>query len=137
MDEVTNGQRALWMVLITSLATPFFVSLLVVALALLGPLFGSSMLNGEHGGLGEVVVGAFVWTSFPATVAALGLVPYVLQSGTYSWLHAAVAGVVAFGAAAIIWPIVSGSAMPFLAFVAGLAAVGMRAMLIHGGIVKS
>ena len=31
MDEVTNGQRAMWMVLITSLAAPFFASLIDVA----------------------------------------------------------------------------------------------------------
>ena len=137
MSDGTNGQRALWMVLITSLSAPFFVSLLIAALALAEPMFGSTIFPIKDSSLGEIAIGAFVWASFPATVGALSLVPYVLQSGTYGWLHAAVAGVVAFGAAAIIWPIGSGSAMPFLAFLAGTAAIGMRAMLIRGEILKT
>lgn len=136
MSDVTNGQRAMWMVLITSLAAPFFVSLADLALVLSSPLFDFILPAKQDRSVGEAAIGAFVWASFPATVGALGLVPYVLQSGTYSWLHAAVAGVVAFGAAAIIWPIGSGSAMPFLAFIAGIAAIGMRALLMHGGILK-
>ena len=137
MNDATNGQRALWMVLITSLAAPFFVSLAALALRLVSPMFDFLLSPNKDGSLGDIAIGAFVWASFPATVGALGLVPYVLQTGTYSWLHAAVAGVVAFGAAAIIWPIGSGSAMPFLAFLAGIAAIGMRAMLIRGGILKT
>ena len=63
-----------------------------------------------------------------------GLTPYVLESGTYGWLHAAVAGVLAFGASTIISPFGAGPMMPLLAFLAGLIAIGMRVMLIRGKI---
>ncbi len=136
MTDVTNAQRALWMVLITSLAAPFFASLIDVALTLASPLFDFVLPPRAGKALGEVAVGAYAWGALPSTVGALGLVPYVLQSGTYGWLHAAVAGVIAFAAAHIVWPIPAGAAIPFLAFLAGLVAIGMRAMLISGGILK-
>lgn len=140
MDGVTNGQRAMWMVLITSLAAPFFASLikmaLTLALPLLGSLFEFAQPAGGNRPLGEVAMAAFAWGAIPATVAALGLVPYVLQTGTYGWLQAAVAGVVAFFAAALIVPFGSGPEMPFLAFLSGLIAIGMRMMLISGRILK-
>jgi hypothetical protein len=68
-------------------------------------------------------------------VAALGLSPFVLQHGTYTWLHAAVAGVIGFAAGDIIFTLVGG-APAVLAFLAGLLAIGMRAMLIAGGILR-
>lgn len=139
MNEVGNGQRALWMVLITSLAAPFFASLLCVGLALAMPatglaMPGFAMPGAETPALGEFAVNVFAWSALPATVAALGLTPFVLQSGTYSWLHAAVAGVLAFMAAAIIFSFPAQDVLPFLAFVAGLIAIGMRSLLVGAGI---
>lgn len=136
MTNVTNAQRALWMVLITSLAAPFFASLVNVALTLASPLFDFVLPPRAGKSLGEVAIGAYAWGALPSTVGALGLVPYVLQSGTYGWLQAAVAGVIAFAAAHVVWPVPAGAAMPFLAFLAGLVAIGMRAMLVSGGILK-
>ena len=137
MTDVTNAQRALWMVLITSLAAPFFASLVDVALTLASPLFDFLLPPRADKALGEVAIGAYAWGALPSTVGALGLVPYVLQTGTYGWLQAAVAGVIAFAAAHVVWPIPAGAAIPFLAFLAGLVAIGMRAMLISGGILKA
>lgn len=71
-----------------------------------------------------------------AMIAALGLTPYVLQRGTYGWLHAAVAGVLAFMAAMLIWPFPAGHSVPFLAFLGGIVAILMRAMLLRGRILK-
>jgi hypothetical protein len=79
---------------------------------------------------------AFAWSALPATIAAIGLTPYVLSQGRYDWLHAAVAGVAAFGISAVILPIGAGPEMPLLAFLAGVIAVAIRAMLIRGGILK-
>ncbi len=136
MDGVTNAQRALWMVLITSLAAPFFASLIVVALMLASPAFDFALPPHGETLLAEVAAGVFIWSSFPATFAGLALAPFVLQAGTYDWLHAAVCGTTAFAAAVIIWPFPAGSALPYLAFLAGLIAIGMRAILIHGRILR-
>jgi len=134
VNDVSNGQRALWMVLITSLAAPFFTSLICVGLAFARPLTDFLMPESPTSALGEFAVDVFAWSALPATVAALGLTPFVLQHGTYSWLHAAVAGVLAFTAAAIIFPFPNQGALPVLAFLAGVIAIGMRRLLISGGI---
>ncbi|MGQ0456236.1 MAG: hypothetical protein ACT4OU_04145 [Hyphomicrobium sp.] len=136
MAKIPNTQRAVWMVLITSIAAPFFASLAEAALSLAGPAFDFAVPPRANKPLGEVAAGAFAWSALPATIAALGLTPYVLQTGGYGWLHAAVAGVLAFTAAVIIWPFEAGDSLPGLAFLAGLVAIGIRAMLIKGGILK-
>lgn len=134
MNDVGNGQRALWMVLITSLAAPFFASLVCIGLALVRPVTEFLMPEAPMPPLGVFAIDVFAWSALPSTVAALGLTPFVLQHGSYSWLHAAVAGVLAFMAGAIIFPFPSHGALPFLAFLAGLIAIGMRKLLIAGGI---
>lgn len=137
MAKIPNTQRAIWMVLITSIAAPFFASLIEVALTLASPVVDFLLPPRADKPLGEVAAGAFAWSAMPATIAAIGLSPYVLQSGTYGWLHAAVAGVLAFTVSIIIWPFAAGQSLPFLAFLAGLVAIAVRAMLIRGGILKS
>jgi hypothetical protein len=125
------------MVLITSLAAPFFAGLIEIALKLASPAFDFALQVSPNQSLGEAGMAAFAWGAIPSTVAALGLTPYVLQHGTYGWLQAAIAGVLAFFAGALIVPFGAGPAMPFLAFLSGMIAVGMRAMLINGKILKA
>jgi hypothetical protein len=137
MDGISNGQRALWMVLITSLAAPFFASLTEIALTLASPLFDFALPPRGDRSLGEVGMAAFAWAAIPATIGALGLLPYVLQTGTYGWLHAAVGGVLAYTAAVLIVPVHAPPGLPLLPVVAGFIAIGMRAMLIHGRILKA
>ena len=122
------------MVLITSLAAPFFAGLVGVTVSLIAHAMGWVEIPGGAQSLGEAGVATFAWSAIPATIAALGLTPYVLQSGTFGWLHAAVAGVLAFGVSTIIAPIAVGPFVPLMAFLAGIIGVGMRAMLVRGGI---
>ncbi|MBK9079352.1 MAG: hypothetical protein WBP38_06695 [Hyphomicrobium sp.] len=136
MNGITNRQRALWMVLITSLAAPFFAALIVVAVVVIGQVTGFEIMPARDQPLGETGLMAFAWSALPATIAAIGLTPYVLDKGGYDWLHAAVAGVLAFGASAVIAPFSAAPAMPFLAFLAGVIAIALRAMLIGGGILR-
>ncbi len=136
MTEIPNAQRAIWMVLITSLAAPFFASLIAVALSLASPLFDFALPKRDGAPIGVFAASAFAWSALPATIAALALTPYVLQSGTYGWLHAAVAGVLAFIAAMLISPFAAGPSVPFLAFLAGVVAILMRAILIKGRILQ-
>ncbi|MFT3730130.1 MAG: hypothetical protein QM780_01725 [Hyphomicrobium sp.] len=136
-NKISNPIRALWTVLITSLAAPFFAGLVVVTLQFLSPATDFLLPPRPGEAIGEIAVDAFIWSALPATVAALGLTPFILQHGTYSWLQAAVAGVLAFMAGAIIFPFPVGSALPFLAFLAGLVAIGLRALLIAGGILRA
>ena len=137
MPKISNKQRALWSVLITSLAAPFFAGLIAVALAIGAQVSGFAIGPQGDAALGDTGLAAFAWSALPATIAALGLTPYVLESGTYGWLHAAVAGVLAFGASTIISPFGAGPMMPLFAFMAGLIAIGMRLMLIKGRILTA
>ena len=78
MNDVSNGQRALWMVLITSLAAPFFASLVCTGLALARPLTEFLMPEALTASLGEFAVGVFAWSALPSTVAALTPVTFCM-----------------------------------------------------------
>lgn len=130
MAKTSNAQRALFSVLITALIAPAVAAAAALAIWLTGALLGVQLLPLAGERADAVALGAFVWSALPAIVAALALTPYVLRDGTYGWLHAAVAGVVAFGAAAIIFPFGGGPVMPAMAFLAGLIAILVRSILI-------
>lgn len=136
MNDISNAHRALWMVLITSLSVPFFAALAMAAVTLAASLVGAELPAFFQGTTGDIALSSFVWASFPATIAAFALVPFVLQEGTYGWLHAAVAGVAACGAAAIIFPIDSPGMMPVIAFAGGLFGIVIRLLLINVGVLK-
>ena len=84
----------------------------------------------EAEGIGEASVDAFVWSALPATVAALGLTPFVLQHGTYSWLQSAIAGVLAFTAAPSSFHLTIMAGCHCSRLSRDLLTVGMRAMLV-------
>lgn len=136
MKDTSNGQRALWMVLITSLAAPFFAALAMAALGIIHQILDLDLLPIGEGTVGAFAARIFLWSTFPAAITALALVPFVLQGGTYGWLHAAIAGVAACGAAAMVFPAPFTGSVPLVAFAAGLLSVGIRALLVHAGILK-
>lgn len=132
--DIGHGQRALWMVLITTIAGPFFGMLIGGLLAVITAALPGLFPYFDGIAMGPAAVGAFLWSAVPSIVASVGLVPYVLQSGTYGWLHAAVAGVVGFAAGMFVAPFASGGLAPVLAFAAGLIMILLRQLLIAKGI---
>jgi hypothetical protein len=140
MAKISNRQRALWSVLITSLAAPLMAGIAALAVTAVMQVFGFAALgagaNSVDASIGGAGLSAFAWSALPATIGALALVPYVLESGTYGWLHAAVAGVLAFGASTIVAPLVVQPLMPVLAFCAGLLGIAIRDVLIRIRILK-
>jgi hypothetical protein len=124
------------MVVIMSLAAPFFAGCIELALRLAGPLAEYLLPTSDGAAPGKVAVDAFVWSILPATAAAIGLLPFVLQHGTYSRLEAAVACVLGFAAGAVIFPLGAGSALAPLAFLGGSVAIAVRAILIWTGVLK-
>ncbi len=137
MSEGSNGQRALWSVLITSLAAPFFVAIAIAVVGLAGSTFGINLTPQLGASLSEAAVATFAWGAFPATVSAVGLTPFILERGSYGWLEAAVAGVLSFAVAEFIFPVAFAGALPAMAFCAGLLAIFMRYVLIRGGILRT
>lgn len=134
---MTNVQRALWTFLIYALVAPFLAALVTVAIVILAGAFGlGDLLPGGLPPLGAIGLRAFVWSVVPAVLTALALAPGVLRRGGFGWIVAAVAGVLAFAVAAVLFPLSGLEALrPYFAFLAGLVAVALRQMLVRGAII--
>lgn len=136
--DIGNGQRAFWTFLFYTLCGPFFAALAYAAIAILAPpLKLGALLPASLPPLGEAVLNVFVWGALPAALAAIGLAPMVLRRGTFGWVVAAAAGVIAFAAATAIAPFESHDALPAMAFLAGLVSMAVRAVLLAAGILRA
>lgn len=136
-SEIGNGQRAFWTFLFYTLCGPFFAALAFAAFAILAaPLNLAALLPPGLPPLGEAVAAIFVWSALPAALAALAIVPMVLKRGTFGWMIAASAGVIAFAAAMTLAPIPHQDALPALAFAAGLVSLAVRLVLLAAGIIR-
>lgn len=136
-QEVGNGQRAFWTFLFYTLCGPFFAALAYAAFAILAPpLQLGALLPPGTPPLGEAVAAIFVWSALPAALTALAVIPIVVRRGTYGWVIAAAAGVIAFAAAVAIAPFDHRDALPALAFAAGLISLAVRSVLLTAGIIK-
>lgn len=131
---MSNPLRALWTFLFYALVGPFFAVLAVAFLIALGSASGISGLVHELPPLGEAVLGTFVWSAVPAALTGLALAACVLRRGGFNWMIAAAAAVIAFGLASLILPLWLVDLRPYLAILAGLVAIGVRAVLLRAGI---
>lgn len=136
-DGPGNGQRAIWTFLIYTLCGPFLAALgLLIAIGL-APIFKlQALLPVGLPPLGEAVSGVFIWSALPAAFAAIMLVPMVWRRGTFGWIEAAAAGVIAFAAATVVAPFDSGESVSALAFLAGLISLLVRMGLLAGSILR-
>jgi hypothetical protein len=134
-DRIGNGQRAVWVFLFYTLVGPFFGGLAVAAALIAAPPLGlAGVLPPNLPPLGAAVILAYVWCAVPSGLAALGLIPLVLRRGQFGLIEAAAAGVIAFAAAAQLFPLPIQGGMAGLAFLAGLVSVMLRAVLERGDI---
>jgi hypothetical protein len=133
----------LWVFVIGSFVAPvaaaIFIFLASMAAGLFG--FGPPSLQGLATGrlaaiAAERAVLAYVWAVIPAALAAAALAGMVMLNGTFGWLAAAVAGVAGFAVMAAFAGGQIANHLTFLAALAGLVAVGMRATLLRIGILK-
>lgn len=140
MDGMSNAQRALWTFLFYTLVGPFIGALLLsvaIPLALVAG-FLPDLADLESGGrisfTGWAALYAYVWGAPTAALAALGLLPFVFRGGTFSWIAAAVAGVIAFGVTTIFAPLPVPGTAPYLAFLAGVVSLICWAVLSKMGV---
>jgi hypothetical protein len=131
---ISNLQRALWTFLLFTLVAPFFAAVLVVLAVALARAFGVP-LPAAAVPLGVVAVHAYVWSAIPAALAGVAMAALAARSAGFGWLPAAAAGVLAFAAAFVLMPFAHGSALPALAFLAGVVAIGVRMALLRGRII--
>lgn len=137
MQDISNGQRALWTFLLFTLVGPFFAALTVAAALMLAPVFKLAPLLPANLAVGPAAVTSFIWSAIPATLAAVAVVPMVLRRGTFGWIVAAGAGVVALAAASVLFPIAYPELRTALMVLAGVVAVGLRHMLAAMGIITA
>src|SRR5690606_2131045 len=125
VDQMTNAQRALWSFLFYTLVGPFIGALLVAALqppaAMAGLLPHVAELDAAAlvSFMGWSAMFTYVWAAPAAALAVLSLLPLVFRSGTFGWIAAAVAGVLAFALTSVLFALPASGLMPYLAFLAG------------------
>jgi hypothetical protein len=104
--------------------------------------FGPPSLQGVGGrellGLaGERALTTYVWSAMPCAIAGAGLAGLVMLNGTFGWLAAAVAGVSAFAAIAIVGGGQIANHLTPLAALSGAVAILLRAILVRGRILEN
>lgn len=138
MSEASNLQRAFWTFLGYTLAGPFFAALALATISILAPVLGlGGLLPNDLPGVGETATVTFIWSVLPAALAAVIVIPMVLNRGQFGWIEAAAAGVVAFAAVVAFSNMPHREYLPALGFLAGLVSLGVRSALISGNILKS
>ncbi len=127
---MTNAHRALWTFLIYALVAPFFGALVIAVVLALASVFGlADLLPDDVAPTGTAAIAAFVWAIIPAVLTGLVLAAMAWQKGGFNWIIAAATAVIAFTIAAVIVPIGLEDARPYLAFLAGIIAIAVRAVL--------
>ena len=135
-EEPSNLQRAFWTALGYLLVGPFLAGLGLAVVLILAQLFKlQGLLPDSLPNVGITAVTTFVWSVLPAALTAVILVPLVLRRGTFGWIEAAAAGVVAFAAVVAFSNMPHREYLPALAFLAGLVSLGVRQALRTGNII--
>ena len=135
---MTKAQRALWTFLIYALVAPFFGALVVAVVLALAAMFGAAdLLPDDVAPSGAAAVAVFVWATVPAVLTGIVLAAMTWQKGGFTWIVAAAVGVIAFTIAAILVPIGLEDARPYIAFLAGVIAIGVRAVLVRMGAIAA
>ena len=140
---MSPAQRALWTFLLFTLIGPFLAAvatfitsaLLIETWRLPAGSTGWAWPTRRSVALaGGLALWAFVVGAFVAAIAGAGLAALTSVRGSFGWLAAAVAGVLAFMAVALGSGAVASSHMTLLAFLAACIALVCRAMLVRIGI---
>jgi hypothetical protein len=135
---MSDMQRALWTFLIYGLLAPFFAALVIAVTLALASAFGlAHLLPDGAGPAGAAAVAAFVWATVPALLTGIVLAAMAWSQGGFTWIAAAAVAVIAFTIAAVIVPMDMENARPYLAFLAGVIAIAVRAVLSRIGVLAA
>ena len=137
-EDISNGQRAFWVFLGLTLVGPFFAALAIVAILVLAPILKlDPFIPATLLPVGEVGLRAFVWSAVPSALTALAMVPFVLREGRFAPSYVAMAAVIAFTVALLLFPVdIPRNLLTALAILAGLVAIAVRYALDLGGLLR-
>lgn len=143
MDGISNGQRAIWAFLITSLAAPFFSALTVFLLSVGAGAIGRGPDSlkaldqaGQIAWAAEKAISTFVWSALPAGAAAAFVAGLVVIRGGFSWLEAVVVGAVAASIGAFLTGGLVAQHITPIAFIGALVGLIIWSTLTRGGILR-
>ena len=143
MNEISNGQRALWTLLIMSLAAPFLGALIVMGLSVVAGALGKGPESlraldsaGQLAWAAEKAVATFAWGAIPAVAGGALLAGLLYVRGTIACLEAAVAGAVMVSIAAFLTGGNVAQHITPIAFIGATVAVAMWGVLTRAGIVQ-
>lgn len=143
MDEISNGQRAIWTFLITSLAAPFLAALIVFALSVAAGALGRGPESlkaldkaGQIAWAADKAVATFAWSALWGSAAAAFVAGLVFIRGGFGWLEAVVAGAVAVSIGAFVTGGMVAQHITPIAFIGALVGLIMWAILTRGGILR-
>ena len=125
---MNNAQRSLWTFLFYTLAGPFLAVVVVLAGSI---VLGLAGLLPASAAAGANALQAFVLGAFVAAIAGAGLAAITSLRGAFSWLEAAVAGVLGFMAVALGSGAIASSHLTALAFLSACVALACRAILVR------
>ncbi len=136
--DIPNGQRAFWIFLGFTLVGPFFAAFAVVTLLVLAPILKFDLLLPTTLlPVGEIGMRAFIWSSVPSALTALAMVPFVLREGRFAPSYVAMAAVIAFTVAHLLFPVeIPRNLLTVLALLAGLVAIAVRYAMDLGGLLR-
>lgn len=135
--QTSNLARALWVFLGYMLVGPFLAGLSVTVIMVFAPVFKLAALLPESlPPVGVAGLQTFVWAAIPAALTAVFLIPFVMKKGTFGWIEAGVAAVLAFSITTLFTHVPLREAFPFMAFLAGAVSVGVREALLSGKIIE-
>ncbi|MGH1418737.1 MAG: hypothetical protein ACRBCJ_07750 [Hyphomicrobiaceae bacterium] len=137
-EDISNGQRAFWAFLGFTLVGPFFAALAILIILVLAPILKlDPLIPTTDLPLGAIAMRSFIWSAVPAALTALAMVPFLLREGRFAPSYVAMAAVVAFTIAHILFPVdIPQNLLTALAVLAGLVAIAVRYAMDLGGLLR-
>ena len=125
--QATNGQRALWTFLFSTLVGPAIAAALLAAIYLVAGTLGYGPPSLKVLRPGELfpytavkALDAYVWSAIPAALTGAALAALVYWQGNFPWLAGVAVAAISATAMAVLS---SGQAMGHVTFIALIAAV--------------
>ena len=136
-EQPSNLARALWVFLGYTLVGPLLAGLSTAILVIFASIVGvSELFSNGLPPLGIAAASTFVWAAIPSAVTAALLLPFVIQTGTFGWIEAVTAAVLAFAIATIVTTFPYRDGLPLFAFIAAMISLGVREALRNAKIIE-
>lgn len=140
---ISNGQRAFWTFLASTLIAPFIAAVIILLASLVAGAIGrgpQSLITldpaGQLGWAALKAVEAYVWSAIPAALSGAIGASVVLVRGGLPWLAAAAIAAVAASALASLAGGMLAQHITPIALIAAVSGIATRELLVRGRILS-